>query len=184
MKINWKIKSTIFKFIDKFNATYLLYFAQKYITKRSKKTNTSVSSRMKNYHLNNSELHKQFILDNNIKGSLFEFGAGKNLFQNIFLSDCVDKQVIVDINDMIDIELVNKSISIVNQLNQDSPGKSKVKNFRDLQNYFNITYLAPYDASKTNFKDNYFDVCISTNTLEHIPCESIILIFKELKRVI
>ena len=45
-------------------------------------------------------------------------------------------------------------------------------------------YRSPYDASKTDLKTNSLDACISTNTLEHIPIESIISIFTELNRVL
>ena len=40
------------------------------------------------------------------------------------------------------------------------------------------------DAAKTVFEDGSIDACISTNTLEHIPENSIRLIFKELQRVL
>ena len=43
---------------------------------------------------------------------------------------------------------------------------------------------SPYDAAKTDFKDKSICACISTNTLEHIPRESIINIFTELYRIL
>lgn len=49
---------------------------------------------------------------------------------------------------------------------------------------YGIFYIAPYDASNTNFCDHYFDACISTNTLEHIPESDLHRIFTELNRTL
>jgi SAM-dependent methyltransferase len=54
----------------------------------------------------------------------------------------------------------------------------------DLERSYGIRYLAPLDASRTPFADHAFDACISTDTLEHIPEESIVEIFKELRRTV
>ena len=184
MQINWKLKSLVFRLIDILNAQKVLYFIQKNITKRSLRPSTNVNSRLNQYHFDNSKMHKNFLVENNLTGSLFEFGAGKNLFQNIFLSDVVDNQVIVDLNKMIDIDLINQTIDDLKNSDNSFLNNEKIKNIKDLESQYGILYLAPYDASKTNYENNYFDSCISTNTLEHIPKESIILIFKELKRII
>ena len=57
------------------------------------------------------------------------------------------------------------------------------ENFFDLEQNYNIKYLSPIDMRKTSFKDKQFHCCVSTNTLEHIPRDDIILIFQELKRI-
>lgn len=183
MQISWRLKSLAFRLIDIFNAQKILYFIQKNITRRSFRPSTNVHSRVNNYHLDNSLMHKNFLISNNLTGPLFEFGAGKNLFQNIFMSEVVNNQVIVDLNKMIDIDLVNLAINDLKKSGNILNNKN-IETLKDLEDEYNIFYLAPYDASKTNYETNYFDSCISTNTLEHIPKESIILIFKELKRII
>lgn len=174
MNIPWKLKSSIFGLIDFLNAPKILYFLQKYVTKRSKLGVLSVSQIW--------ETHKRYLLKYNATGNVFEFGAGKTLAQNFFLSDVVKNQIVVDLNLMLDFELVNnarhqisQSIALVSE--------AKINSVSDLTQY-NIEYAAPFDAAKTNFKDNTFDACISTNTLEHIPRESIIAIFSELFRIL
>lgn len=49
---------------------------------------------------------------------------------------------------------------------------------------YGIEYKAPYEASNTDLLDKSLDACISSNTLEHIPKESIVAIFKELHRTL
>jgi hypothetical protein len=48
----------------------------------------------------------------------------------------------------------------------------------------NIVYLAPYDATKTGFNDNTFDIHFSNNVFEHIPPETLNQILTEDKRVL
>ena len=109
---------------------------------------------------------------------MFEFGAGKTLAQNLYMSDIIDEQVVVDLNPMIDwdrVDSVRRQLSNVVELKSDK----KIAVQQDLVNY-GIKYRAPYDAANTDFDDKSLDACISTNTLEHIPEESIVAIFREL----
>ena len=48
----------------------------------------------------------------------------------------------------------------------------------------NIVYLAPFDATKTGFNDNTFDIHFSNNVFEHIPPEILNQILTEGKRVL
>ena len=186
MNIPWKIKSAVFRFVDIFNAEDFLYFLQKNVTKRSAKPeiNTSnIISRENNYHYKNWNSHKETINKYNTKGTLFEFGAGKSLIQNLFLTNVVSNQIVVDLNSMIDINLVNKSIDTLCDL--DIPlEKGHIADLKDLENKYNILYKAPYDASKTDLDDDEIDICISTNTLEHIPKDLLYFILKEIKRIL
>ena len=99
MNIPWKLKSKIFRLIDFFNAPGALYFLQKYVTKRSKIGILGISPIW--------ETHKKYLKKYSATENVFEFGAGKNLAQNVFLSDTVNNQVVVDLNPMLDFELVN-----------------------------------------------------------------------------
>ncbi len=172
--IPWKLKSLIFGCIDYLHASRILYFFQKYITKRSQITSLVLSQ--------DWVKHKDSLKKYNTINKLFEFGAGKTLVQNLYLSDVVKTQFVVDLYPMIDLDLVEivrqKLIEIVRL-------KSKVviKNIKDLE-YYGIYYKAPYDSTKTNFPDNSIDACISTNTLEHISKSDIIAILSELHRIL
>ena len=47
-----------------------------------------------------------------------------------------------------------------------------------------ISYLAPYDATKTGYSDNTFDIHFSNNVFEHIPQEILDQILLEGKRIL
>jgi len=173
-KIRWKLKSFIFLLIDFFKLQGLLYFVQKNITKRSIQPIHEISHEWK--------VHERSIIDYKITGTLFEFGAGKGLAQNIFLSKLMPSQIVVDLFRMIDFDIINNSIDSINSLTNQA--NSPIKSIEDLESSFGIKYFAPYDASKTDLDSSSIDVCVSSHTLEHIPKQSIIDIFKELKRVL
>ena len=170
LNIPWKIKSLIFSFIDYLYLTKLLYFLQKYITKRSRITSLVESP--------NWIMHKDALNKYKTNNVVFEFGAGKSLVQNIYLSKFVKKQFVVDLYPMIDFELVDSERQQLLEIEK-LRSRVKIKNLKDLEHY-GIYYIAPYDATKIHLSDKSIDACISTNTLEHIPKGDIILIFSEL----
>ena len=174
MNIPWKIKSTIFKLIDFFNAPSALYFLQKYVTGRSKIGSLQISPIWK--------AHKSYLNQYGATENIFEFGAGKSLAQNLFISDIATNQTVVDLNPMIDFGLVEHVRSQISEL-EVLKSQSKISSLDELSLY-GIEYRAPYDASKTDFTDKSWSACISTNTLEHIPKDSIIAIFSELFRTL
>jgi SAM-dependent methyltransferase len=174
MNISWKIKSSIFGLIEFFNVPNALYFLQKYGTRRSRVGVLSISP--------NWENHKEYLKKYRATKSVFEFGAGKTLAQNLFLSDIVTNQIVVDLNPMIDFALVDNARNQLSNL-VTLKSETKINSFEELAPY-GIEYKAPYDAAKTDFDDKTLDACISTNTLEHIPKESIESIFSELYRTL
>lgn len=174
MNIPWKIKSFIFACVDFFNAPSVLYFLQKHVTKRTRVGTVKVSPIW--------QAHKQYLKKYSATGQVFEFGAGKSLGQNLYLSDVVEGQIVVDLNPMIDLDLVeNMRYQISKAVNLRSV--EKILTHESLVEY-GIEYRAPYDAAKTDFNDKSINACISTNTLEHIPKASIVSIFSELYRTL
>jgi len=174
MNINWKIKSFIFLCIDKFQLYQFLYFIQKNITKKSRITLTSINPKWRIHQKSLSLLATPRVI---------EFGAGKNLAQNIYLSQFVQSQLLVDIQPMIDIDLVNESFKKITKICTNL-SYDPIKKTSDLQNYLNITYEAPFSLIDSHLDANSFDACISTDTLEHIPIIELTNIFLELKRII
>ena len=174
MGIHWKIKSKIFSIIDNFKLSFFLYFFQKYITGNSFKKSNEFNPLWK--------LHKINIEKYQANGTIFEFGAGKSLAQNLYLFKSVKKQILFDIQNMVDYQLVRESQRML-ETNFDIIFKTNIKNEDDLIKH-NIFYHAPADASKTNFKSKSIDACISTDTLEHIPQKDLEKIFKEIHRIL
>jgi len=174
MNINWEAKSRAFQCIDAFSLHKTLYFAQKYLTRRSQ---VDISTGYRHWMAHRNNLAALECPD------VFEFGAGKNLAQNIFLSQYFRSQTVVDLYPMLNIDLVNDAASQISKCYPSITYKA-MENSLYLERYYNIRYIAPLDAAKTPFDDNTFDACISTDTLEHIPVNSILSIFKELRRII
>ena len=168
--IPWKIKSLIFSFIDYLSLQKLLYFLQKRITRRSR-INLLVD-------FPDWKMHKDALNKYQTKNVVFEFGAGKSLVQNLYLSNFVQKQFVVDLYPMLDFELVNSECEQLLEI-ENLRSRAKIKNLKDLEHY-GIYYMAPYDSTKIHLSDKSIEACISTNTLEHIPKVDIILIFSEL----
>ena len=174
MKIPWKLKSFVFYIIDLFSIPKFLYFLQKYITRNSI---ININDYSRDY-----DFHSKVLQKHCSNGLVFEFGAGKNLAQNLILSNYVHKQIVVDLNPMIDLKLVeNCRKQILNSKTLRS--NKKILEIKDLENY-GIYYKAPYDARYTDYNENIFDACISTNTFEHLSVQDIEKILIELYRIL
>ena len=174
MNIPWKIKSSIFSVIDKFHLYKMLYFLQKYVTKRADGIFNQVDSEW--------ILHRDTLRKHDKNKKIFEFGAGKHLAQNLFLSIDIKQQVVVDLYNMLDIEQVEEARTFISSF-QSLRTNRKIDSKEALKS-FGIFYHAPFDASQTDFTDKSIDAIISTNTLEHIPEPDIKAIMREAKRIL
>ncbi len=173
MNISWTLKSRALSLFDLIGRD-ALYFTQKYVTKRSAVDIPEIPRPWKFHRDNIASCNPQ---------SLIEFGAGKTLGQNLYLSKPGLRQQLVDLNPMLDLSLVNDAIALLadqNALQTSKPVHSR----DDLKLHYGISYDAPVDMSATDFADASFDICISTNTLEHIPVRSLEAIMRELRRVL
>ena len=173
MSISWTLKSTIFRAIDRFDATGLLYWLQTNVTRRAR-LNIGAGS-------GNWQRHREHLAPLG-RPVVFEFGAGKSLQQNLYLSAFVGPQTVVDLFPMVDLALVDAAARRIATL-PDGPAYRPVNKLADLGLY-DIVYRAPCDAGATGFQAASFDACISTDTLEHIPPADITRICGELRRLL
>lgn len=173
MNIPFKLKSLAFRVLS-FLPPGALYFAQRNITRRSR---VKISEIHRGW-----EFHAESIQKSGAR-TLLEFGAGKTLAQNLYLSQFVDQQTVVDLFPMLELPMLNQAVHQLRALGVPLDAR-EITSFSMLQDIHNIRYVAPYDMTATDFSDNSFDICVSTNTLEHIPKTSIEGIFAELHRVI
>ena len=162
MNIPWKLKSRLFRVLSYLPGGFL-YFAQQHITGKSK-------VRIGEPYIG-WEHHLEIIKSTNAK-KVIEFGAGKSLAQNLFLSAYVESQCVVDLNPMLDLQMVNEAINQLKAIGVKIDGRN-ISSIDELRDIYNIQYLAPYDMRQTDFDTGSFDLCISTNTLEHIPASDI-----------
>jgi len=176
-QINWKLKSLVYKFLEFFRLKRTLYFIQKKITKRS------------NINLNEIifywDFHLKYLTNNN-STKILEFGAGKSLIQNIFLSYKTNlkfEQTLIDISKMIDLDLFNRANEQVAKILK-VERRPFVKNNNDIKKNFNILYSAPTALNEIEEKNLLFDACISSTVLEHFPIKDLEETFKILKKII
>lgn len=162
--INWKVKSLIFKIIDMLGLESFMYLIQRYVTGRSKVNILELEDSW--------IMHEKCIAQYNTPW-VIEFGAGKSLDQNIYLSHMNIKQWCVDKNPMLDLELFNEATA---QLAALVPGikSHPCSNVEQINTFYNIKYLSPFVFNGKNLEKNSIDVVISTNTMEHIPKDQII----------
>ena len=176
-QINWKTKSTLYKLFEFFRLKRILYFFQKYITKRSKIKIKEIDKSWK--------FHSEAIKKNDVI-NLLEVGAGKSLEQNIYLSYLFKnkvKQTVIDINKMLDFDLFNEANKkIANILNLDS--KKEVNSFETLQSSYNISYKAPHNLNDIIKNKKSFDMCITTTALEHFTLSDIEDFLLKLKKIL
>ena len=176
-QINWKLKSLIYKFLEFLGLKRTLYFIQKKITKRS------------DINLNEIifywDFHLKYLTNNN-STKILEFGAGKSLIQNIFLSYKTNlkfEQTLIDISKMIDLDLFNRASEQVAKILK-VERRPFVKNNNDIKKNFNILYSAPTTLNEIEEKNLLFDACISSTVLEHFPKKDLEETFKILKKII
>lgn len=170
--IPWKLKSTAFRLADILGPEFL-YFSQKHFTGRS----TALPHKPTPVWL----YHEKNLVDRNAR-NVIEFGAGKNLIQNLYLSALGIEQVVVDINPMLDFDLANAAIDRLASFGH--AASKHVNSTNDLKTLYGISYIAPMDMRQTSLAASSFDACISTNTLEHIPVASIRDIWREVRRLL
>ena len=175
-QINWKIKSFIYKILYLFKLKRTLFFIQKNITKRADVKINDIIFYWK-YHLKYLQLYKS--------KKILEFGAGKSLEQNIFLSYKSSHkfdQTLIDISNMFDIDLFNKANEKISKL-LNTNRQPFIRSINDLQKIYNITYLAPCSIHEIKERGFLFDACISSTTLEHFPLDVLNNTFKILRKI-
>jgi predicted SAM-dependent methyltransferase len=176
MRIPWKLKSLLFSIVDRYGLQNLLYWGQRWVSRRAPRSFENVSSNWR-FHESNILSWKKIDIDN-----VFEFGAGRTLAQNLFLSRSIQKQTVVDLNPMLNLKLCESARKRLLELREIGPGK-EIKGVSDLER-FGISYIAPMNAAATDKEDGSFSALISTNTFEHIPRDEIPLILKEVFRIL
>lgn len=176
MQIDWRIKSLLFRVFQLFPAD-TLYFAQGHLTRRSCITATSIEK-----YRHNWDFHKDNIIQFGAK-TVIEFGAGKNMIQNLYLSGTGVTQTLVDLNRMIRLPQINAAIEALTAKGL-LEKRAEIRSVEDLQTEYGIIYRAPYDMRGTDLSNYSFDICISTSTLEHIPAPDILAIMGELRRIL
>ena len=173
-KMNWKQKSKILTLFDYLPAR-LFFLLSKHIL-RSGSVNITAGG------LPSAWTFVEETLKNAQAKTSIEFGAGRHLGINQWFSQFMDKQVVVDIDRMIDIDLVrqtNEDLRKHGYLDQ----TSIIETLQNLDTDMGIDYRAPCDLLDVA-EDEEFDVSFSVSTWEHIPQSVIPVLLVKLKSLL
>lgn len=176
-QINWRLKSLLYWFLYIIFFKKVLFFIQKKITNRAY---SSIGEMLYAYKLHFNSLKKYK------SEKILEFGAGKSLEQNIYLSIKFNNrinQTAIDIDKMIDFNLLNFAKNQLQKKIKLSPKLKHIKNLKDLKNFLNINYYAPINIIDLNEKKN-FDAIISTNVIEHISKTHFEIILEKFRKIV
>jgi hypothetical protein len=121
--------------------------------------------------------------------TLFEFGAGADLYGNVMLWCLgVDRQITIDIARQAELDLVNHVILAARDLPSlplpRRPARAAMDLSEDLERLLGISYRAPGDARGTGLPAGSIDMIVTTNTLEHIPEPDLRAILAECHRIL
>ena len=176
-QINWRLKSLIYWFLYFIFFKKILFFIQKKITNRAY---SSLGVMLYAYKLHYNSLKKYK------SKKILEFGAGKSLEQNIYLTFKFNNrinQTVIDIDKMIDFNLLNLAKNQLQKKIKLSFKSKYIINLEDLKNILNIKYYAPINIIDLNEKEK-FDAIISTNVIEHISKKNFEIILEKFIKIV
>lgn len=170
--MNWKTKAALQKLISRLPAAERInYFLQTRITRNLPMSDEVFGQKVKaaQQHLAAFKGHHE----NLEEGIVYEFGGGYDLAVPLLLHKAgIKQQFVTDIKPLLKTTLV-----------ADAARRAGLSAGDELS-AFGISYKAPFDARKTNLETASVSYIHSTDTLEHIPAEDILLILQECYRIL
>ncbi len=170
--MNWKTKAALQKLISRLPAAERInYFLQTLITRNLPMSDEVFGQKIKaaQQHLEAFKGHHEDLEE----GIVYEFGGGYDLAVPLLLHKAgIKQQLVTDIKPLLKPALV-----------ADAAIRAGLSGVVDLA-ALGISYKAPFDARKTNLETAGVTYIHSTDTLEHIPAEDILLILRECYRIL
>jgi len=174
---------------------HLRYFFQKYVTRSLPATDASFIS-IVSFAKSHIEAVQQYYHRPLGEATFYEYGAGWDMIVPLtFYALGVERQILVDIRNLLRIELVNDTIDKHQRIVLDLAFQRKPDRYigvgvgwcnflASLKEYYGIDYRAPCDALHTGLEAGSINCITSTNTLEHIPIQAIQAILRECHRLL
>jgi hypothetical protein len=156
---------------------------QRYVTKGYPAPEPVFDKKIKNAdkHLH---AYRTFSKTTSADDTFYEFGAGWDiLIPLIYSSKGVRKQIVIDINDLLKLDLVRANVARLKSKGFVFP-EATVSDKMDLSGNLGINFMAPHDGRATGFTSNSVQFISNTDTLEHIPKDDIISIVRECYRIL
>lgn len=198
--MRWQLKATVQKGLDVLPMSAserMIYVLQRRVTRSQPIDETQLLLHFDEAlaHVRNYEQQAQPAPRPLSDVRAFEFGAGWDLAGPLAMYSLgLDEQVIVDIRSLVRWKLVAHVMSLFTAHHEALErraerqlrplGEGPIESAEQLQRRFGIAYRAPYDARRTAFAEDSFDLISSTFTLEHIPGPDIVDILRECGRVL
>lgn len=194
LTIDWRVKVAMFWLFDRLPGGRLLYYlTQKYVTKTVPRQLSPTIATSEAFLETWYSLQRHFAGQAIAGKTLFEFGAGWDLFGNlVYWCYGVDHQIVVDVTRWARPDQVN---IVIRHLQADPPpGAKRVPKIQivsddrqweaDLLAKYGIDYRAPADAARSGLPDGSVDAITSTSVLEHLPPAMIPPILRECRRIL
>lgn len=182
--MNWKYKAILQRIISRMPFHDALnYVMQTYVTKGYPVPEPVF---MKKIHNSEKHLraHSQYLPGGTASDVFYEFGAGWDvLVPLIFASKGVQKQIVVDLNNLLRYDLIRDNIQRLKGKGYMLPG-ADLSDDKLLLRSLHVEYLAPFDARNTKFETSSIDFITNTDTMEHIPEKDLLAIMKESFRIL
>ncbi len=185
--MDWRLKATLQNVFSRVpGGESLNHLFQKYVTRTlpiDARRLTEIVQRA-GRHLQALAPHRQKPLADAV---FYEFGAGWDLASPLgFWSHGVEKQLLVDIRDLLRLDVLNHTIALFAHVDLPLPRRpgAPLLAKESLRATFGIDFRAPCDARATGLGDGAVDVITSSNTLEHVPPDDIRGILRECRRIL
>ena len=193
--MNWKYKALLqLAFSHVPGGERFYYFAQRYVT-RSLPTRDAALAHIVSSAKEHIDVIQRYYRRPLREATFYEFGAGWDLIVPLaFYAFGVERQILVDIRNLLRLELVNDTIEKLQRMALDLGLLRKPERYIErgsqrairasLKNYYGIDHRAPCDARHTGLETGSIDCITSTNTLEHIPPQDIQAALRECHRLL
>ena len=193
--MNWKCKALLkLVFSNVPFGEGLNYFFQRHVT-RSLPTGDAEFVSIVSSAKEHIDIFNQYSSRGLREVTFYEFGVGWDLLIPLaFYAFGVERQILVDIRNLLRLKLVNNTIEKFRRMDLDLrllrkperyvSGRSQRDFCSSLKECYGIEYRAPCDARHTGLAQGSIDCITSTNTLEHIPPEDIPAILVECRRIL
>lgn len=159
------------------------YWFQRHVTKSLPMPDRSLAQKIERAR-HHAGRYQQYGAKPITESVFYEFGAGWDLAIPLcFAALGVKQQVVVDLRRLARPELVRATVDGLSRLVPDLP-TAKGETVDDILTANGIEYRAPSDAAKTGMPSGSVDCITSSNTLEHIPPDSIVAILRECHRLL
>ncbi len=193
--MNWKYKALLHHLLSRLPLREQVhYFFQRFVTRKLPIPGPTFARRVSIAKKHIDFVQQYYSNRPPAEATFYEYGAGWDMVVPLaFYAFGVDRQIAVDIRNMVRPQLVNDTIEKYHETALDLAFLRKPDKYLDggsphclalLKEYYGINYRAPCDARCTGLRAGSIDCITSTDVLEHVPPHDIQAILRECYRLL